>query len=835
MPLNPRKLAKLKPDGSVALKVCTDRKGARKEPRRSRMGVYRAGVLIAVHVAIIAHVIWWLATGRTISPVEPSESMQTLEQGVINAGFVFFALAILATLLLGRYVCGWACHVIAMQDLCRWLMLKIGIRPKPFRSRLLMLVPLGLALYMFVWPNFKRSVVFPAMESAGIERPVWMKPVADFNGFETEFVIEDYWATFPAWYMVPPFIFVIGFASVYFLGSKGYCTYGCPYGGFFMLADKASPFRVRVTDACQGCGQCTAACSSNVRVHEEVRDFGKVIDAGCMKTMDCIAVCPNEALYVGFGLPALGARTRQGAKETAKRSRRLRLVDTGWGEEVIVGASFLLFLACYRQMLGVVPMLMAVGMAIVGAFCVWSLLRMIREPSVRVQQLQLKLKGKVRPTGWVFVLACLVATVAAAWSGTVRFNRWQADMLHARVQVPASVALLPEFSATSADRLLAERALSHYALADSPAHGGMGWALNADELVRVAFLCVVTGDLPRAESALLSVIDSGNPTDSLIFELGQVMQARGSDQRAIESMMQHALDLHEQLHGVRRELAVRAASTDGVAAGERFWESAPEESKEDPWFWVERARFWGALGSIARAKDSMLAAHNALSRGQSRDAAAALELAEIAGAIGELGLMGEFADVAAAKDVRDPTMQLRLAAINLQLGRTDDGVAWLKQAEAPSDAGIGVLVTASQFRAQMGQPLESDQLLRRAAARAAGNPWELLQVGNATVSQGLQLDDDTLTQRGLSLLDQAIALKPESAQLHAQKAVVLANLERIEEASAAMAQAAELGADNALLAQRAAQLYAHAGNEAEAARWREEALRRGGVDDPEIP
>ena len=31
----------------------------------------------------------------------------TLQQGTINAGFIFFVLAILATLIFGRFVCGW--------------------------------------------------------------------------------------------------------------------------------------------------------------------------------------------------------------------------------------------------------------------------------------------------------------------------------------------------------------------------------------------------------------------------------------------------------------------------------------------------------------------------------------------------------------------------------------------------------------------------------------------------------------------------------------------------------------------------------------------------------
>src|SRR5437868_14593362 len=77
--------------------------------------------------------------------------MYTLQKGFINAGFIFFALAILTTLIFGRYVCGWGCHILALQDFCGWLLKKMGLHPKPFRSRLLIYVPLFAALFLFVW------------------------------------------------------------------------------------------------------------------------------------------------------------------------------------------------------------------------------------------------------------------------------------------------------------------------------------------------------------------------------------------------------------------------------------------------------------------------------------------------------------------------------------------------------------------------------------------------------------------------------------------------------------------------------------------------------------
>ena len=121
--------------------------------RPSRMSRRRAVSLVLVHVVMIAHVLHWLLTGRTLSPIEPSEAMYTLNNGEMNAGFIFFALALAGTLIAGRFVCGWGCHLVAYQDLCAWLLKKCGIKPKPLRSRLLLLAPLALAIYMFIWPS----------------------------------------------------------------------------------------------------------------------------------------------------------------------------------------------------------------------------------------------------------------------------------------------------------------------------------------------------------------------------------------------------------------------------------------------------------------------------------------------------------------------------------------------------------------------------------------------------------------------------------------------------------------------------------------------------------
>src|SRR5258705_8284793 len=69
--------------------------------RKSRRSKWRAGVLIGVHALIAAHIAYFFAFGRAVSPVEPSESMYTLELGFVNCGFLFFAAALLGTLVFG--------------------------------------------------------------------------------------------------------------------------------------------------------------------------------------------------------------------------------------------------------------------------------------------------------------------------------------------------------------------------------------------------------------------------------------------------------------------------------------------------------------------------------------------------------------------------------------------------------------------------------------------------------------------------------------------------------------------------------------------------------------
>jgi len=345
-----------------------------------------------VHLFIIGHAIHWLTTGSTLSPLEPSESMQTLEGGAINAGFLIFGAAILLTAIFGRFFCGWACHLIAYQDGATMLLEKLGFRPRPFRSRLLVWVPIGAAFYMFVWPSFSRVL-------AGVAGPRW--------AFHLQ--TENFWATFPGLWISILSVVVCGVLVVVFLGNKGFCTYACPYGAFFSHADRLAPGKIVASDACNACGHCTVACSSNIRVHEEVKLHRRVTETGCMKCLDCVSVCPMNALSYKFTRPELGR---------AKGPRPARRYDLSWPEEILVAALFLGALYAFRGLYDLIPFLLSLGIAACTAYLVWLWIRAWRAPYLVLQTARLRDNGRFTRGGvgfQAFVSLLLVLTAHSAW------------------------------------------------------------------------------------------------------------------------------------------------------------------------------------------------------------------------------------------------------------------------------------------------------------------------------------------------------------------------------------------------------------------------------------
>lgn len=500
-----------------------DARSVKDKVRPSRMSPRRAIVLGIIQALIVVHVlVWWLSgkygwfDGYTLTPIEPSEAMQTLELGRINAGFLFFALALLSTIIFGRFFCGWGCHVVMLQDLCGWMMKKVGIRPKPFRSRLLVWFPLILALYMFVWPNFKRFIWLPVLEAAAPGLLSWFKPVAPVQPWEWHLTTADFWATFPGWAIAVPFLFICGFGTVYFLGSKGFCTYGCPYGGFFALTDQVSPGRIVVNDDCEGCGHCTARCTSNVRVHEEVREYGMVVDPGCMKCMDCVSVCPNDALSFSFARPSI-------AKPAAKNRPPKRTYDLSGREEVALAVVFLWIFVVTRGLYGVVPLLMAAGIAGCATFLLWKSWRCMKDAAVRFHGFTLRRDNRLTLTGYGWVTLTAIMSAFLIQGTLVQYHEFWGDRYYARLTLPLDALFNPNIVPNETDRYNAAYALAHFQRADSISDGGFGLVSTADLESRLAYVHLHRGEYRDAYACIEQVIDKSGPSDTSAAVLGRTL------------------------------------------------------------------------------------------------------------------------------------------------------------------------------------------------------------------------------------------------------------------------------------------------------------------------
>ena len=496
--------------------------------RPSKRGRWRALTLVLVHVVAGLHILHWYVTGKTITPVEPSEAMQTLGQGLVNAGFVLFALLILSTLVFGRFFCGWGCHVVALQDLCTWFLRKIGIRPRPFRSRLLVFVPLLGAVWMFVAPSVVRAWL-------GQPRP---ELVAHFETYY-------FWERFPDLFVALLTFAVCGFVIVYLLGNKGFCTYGCPYGGIFGLADQVAPGKIRVTDACDGCGHCTATCTSNVQVAEEVRVYRMVVDPGCMKCMDCTSVCPRDALYFGFGEPSVSKKER-----AAPRTPRY---DYSWSEELALAGLFLASIVILRALYDVVPFLLALGLASISAYLTLTAARLFYKQDVTAARFRLRAGGRLTRRGVVYLVLVVGWTVFLAHSGWVQYLRLRGER-----HVSAGVALKTT-TEPAAGSSRVRRGLEMLIAAERV---GLVAPVNMLSLIASGFSHV--GESERAVEYYLRAVEREPGYTAARYELARHLHFHGEPEAAVEHLREVVRRRPEfpGAHDLLAELLVRLGRGD---------------------------------------------------------------------------------------------------------------------------------------------------------------------------------------------------------------------------------------------------------------------------------
>jgi len=660
-------------------------KAPKRERKSSKAGRWRAIALLGVHVAIALHVAHWWSTGSTISPLEPSEGMEFSKRGVINAGLIFFLVMIATTAIAGRFFCGWACHLIAVQDACTWLLKKLRIRPKPFRSKALMVVPMIAFVYMFLYPVFVR--LFLLDENQHVE--AWQ--------LSQELTTEGFWDTFPAWPIAILTLLIGGFGIVYFLGNKGFCTYMCPYGAIFGVVDRVAPFRIRVSDACEGCGHCTAACTSNVMVHAEVRDYRMVVDAGCMRCLDCVSVCPNDALSLSFGAPALWPKLRKDRRENApktpiKRWRPLRYSDYSLAEEALIAGLYTVFFLVFRGLYAQIPFLFALAIAGILAYLAIETLRMLRRPTYSLQSTALKRSGKLTGHGRAFLATMTLLLAFTVHSGIVRWNEVARDDAWA-----AAGQVRFEVGQGAVRELTAEELETATLLRDSAMHiDRIGLAPNWRNTERLAWGALLLGDRERYELELRRALRQSGGRASVHADYGQWLAAQGRSREA-EAHLRLALEDAPGHEFTSRVLGLELARAGRLDEAEVVFAEALAHHPSV-------ALLWYGLASIRNLA------------GRPADAVAALEAAvefspaytdawvDLAQTRYNLGLIDR--SLAAFRIATDQVpnhaeLRVRVARAALEAGRTSEARLYFDEASALAPSDPALLAELGRLEAEL--------------------------------------------------------------------------------------------------------------------------------------
>lgn len=475
--------------------------------RRPDYSRWRVASLIGVHLLIAFHITHWLLRGETLAPLELNEVMYTLELGIITAGFVLMALALVSVVIFGRFFCSWGCHILALQDLCAWLLRRLGLRAATVRPKVLLAVPVIAMLYMFAWPQVARVI-------AGAPLPT-LHLRGDAQGWAS-FITDDLWRNLPGPGVALVTFGICGFVVVWVMGTRAFCQYACPYGALFAVADRFAPGRIVVdADRCTSCGRCTAVCDSHVRVHEEIKHYGSVVDASCLKDLDCVSACPEGALSFGWTAPSI---TRTLRPMRARLRSHFTATESALAVVAMV-ASLLIFRGLYAS----TPFLLSLAIGLVNAVVVVTATRLGDHTSVRFAQWMLMTRGALTRPGRVFVGAAALLFVFTVHSAFIRYHEWAAasalDEASALYRSGASSDAVVDASFRARDHLrltvrwglLVPRGRERQL---ASAHWGMGDPLGAEEWWQAA-------------------IDRNADDDGSRLDLGISMMRRGKARQAV--------------------------------------------------------------------------------------------------------------------------------------------------------------------------------------------------------------------------------------------------------------------------------------------------------------
>jgi tetratricopeptide (TPR) repeat protein len=203
--------------------------------------------------------------------------------------------------------------------------------------------------------------------------------------------------------------------------------------------------------------------------------------------MDCISVCPNDALYFGFGKPSILVPK----SDAIKRSYSLT-----WPEEIVGALVFFGSFLAVRGVYALVPFLMALGCAIVTTFLTLKTWRLFRAKELSFYRFNLKSAGKIRKAGWAFATLACVWIGLNAHSGWVRYHEFLGNRAFQKVHLPDELALAqvnPTRWLSPADRDNIVQGKEHLHAASK-----LGLFVNSEALPKLGWFEYLLGDTEQS-------------------------------------------------------------------------------------------------------------------------------------------------------------------------------------------------------------------------------------------------------------------------------------------------------------------------------------------------
>lgn len=385
--------------------------------RKKKYSRWRAFALASVYLLMGIHLVHWKIFGKTLAPLELNEVLYTIHLGIITAGFIFMGVTMIGTIVFGRFFCSWACHILALQDFSEWILLKIKIKPKFINSRAYTIVPIVAMIYLFIFPQIERII--------NGQKFLKLHTLNESQGWAS-FITTDFWRNLPSIPITILTFFVCGFVVIYFLGTRSFCQKICPYGVIFSITDKFAPGKIKLTGNCNQCGICTAHCSSHIIVHKEIEQFGKVVNSNCLKDLDCVAVCPNDAIKFGFTKPSFF----QSFKKITNHKTHYHF---SLYEDVFLIILTLIFTIIFRGLYDTIPFLLAITFAVIFSYFSILFFRMFSTEYVETGKYVLKQSKKISFSGRVFVAIILSIFCFSIHSAYIHYQNYKGELEYNKV------------------------------------------------------------------------------------------------------------------------------------------------------------------------------------------------------------------------------------------------------------------------------------------------------------------------------------------------------------------------------------------------------------------